>query len=63
MKDMGAVYCSLVLHLAGLRESAVKSLISLEADRNKLEDEIQKAQEQHQTVRRACETHPSLVLF
>lgn len=42
---------SLVQDLAGLREAAVLGLQSLQAEQHRLEEEIRKAQERHQTVR------------
>lgn len=42
---------NLVQDLAGLREAAVLGLQSLQAEQHRLEEEIQKAQERHQTVR------------
>lgn len=41
----------LVQDLAQLREAAVLRLQSLQAEQHKLENEIRKAQERHQTVR------------
>lgn len=42
---------NLVQDLAHLREAAVLGLQSLQAEQHRLEGEIQKAQERHQTVR------------
>lgn len=42
---------NLVQDLAQLREAAVLGLQSLQAEHHKLEEEIRKAQERHQTVR------------
>ncbi|XP_058508009.1 kinesin-like protein KIF11 isoform X2 [Solea solea] len=49
MKDMGVFFSGLVQDLAGLRESAVQGLSSLQRDHDRLEDEIRRAQEKHQT--------------
>ncbi|KAM9847730.1 kinesin-like protein KIF11 [Aulostomus maculatus] len=48
MKQMGVFFSSLVRDLAGLREATVKSLSSLQAEHDKMEDEIRQAQERHQ---------------
>ncbi|KAM7408248.1 hypothetical protein PAMA_002108 [Pampus argenteus] len=49
MKEMGVFFSSLVRDLAGLREATVHSLSSLQAEHDKLEDEIRRVQEKHQT--------------
>ncbi|XP_042357940.1 kinesin-like protein KIF11 [Plectropomus leopardus] len=49
MKEAGAFFGGLVRELAGLREEAVQSLSSLQAEHDKLEDEIRQAQDRHQT--------------
>lgn len=51
MKEVGVFFSGLVQELAGLREAAVLGLSSLQAEHDKLEDEIRRAQERHQTVR------------
>ncbi|TDH01623.1 hypothetical protein EPR50_G00182270 [Perca flavescens] len=49
MKEVGVVFGGLVRELAGLREEAVRGLSSLQAEHGKLEDEIRRAQDRHQT--------------
>lgn len=49
MKDVGVFFNGLVRELAGLREEAVQGLSSLQAEHDKLEDEIRQAQDRHQT--------------
>ncbi|TMS04412.1 Kinesin-like protein KIF11 [Larimichthys crocea] len=49
MKEVGVFFSGLVQELAGLREAAVLGLSSLQAEHDKLEDEIRRAQERHQT--------------
>lgn len=44
-------FSSLVQELAALREEAVRSLSSLQAEHDKLEDEIRRAQDRQQAVR------------
>lgn len=44
---------NLVQDLARLREAAVLGLQSLQAEQHRLEEEIRKAQERHQTVRQS----------
>lgn len=51
MKEMGAFFSNLVQELAGLREATVQGLSAQRAEQDKLEDEIRRAQERHQTVR------------
>lgn len=51
MKEVGVFFSGLVRQLAGLREEAVQGLSSLQAEHDKLEDEIRRAQDRHQTVR------------
>lgn len=51
MKETGVFFSGLVQELAGLREAAVQGLSALQAEHDKLEDEIRRAQERHQTVR------------
>eukprot|EP00064_Thunnus_orientalis_P022887 superscaffoldBa00008134_g23108 len=51
MKETGVFFSGLVRDLAGLREDTVQSLSSLQAEHDKLEDQIRRAQERHQTVR------------
>ncbi|XP_054456825.1 kinesin-like protein KIF11 isoform X3 [Anoplopoma fimbria] len=48
MKEVGVFFNGLVGKLAGLREEAVQSLSSLQAENDKLEDEIRQAQDRHQ---------------
>lgn len=50
MKETGVFLGSLVQNLAQLREAAVLGLKSLQAEQDKLEEEIRKAQERQQTV-------------
>lgn len=50
MKETGVFLGSLVQNLAQLREAAVSGLKSLQAEQDKLEEEIRKAQERQQTV-------------
>ncbi|XP_051274007.1 kinesin-like protein KIF11 [Dicentrarchus labrax] len=49
MKEVGVFFSGLVQELAGLREAAVQGLSSLQTEHDKLEDEIRRAQERHQT--------------
>ncbi|XP_067466910.1 kinesin-like protein KIF11 isoform X2 [Thunnus thynnus] len=49
MKETGVFFSGLVRDLAGLREDTVQSLSSLQAEHDKLEDQIRRAQERHQT--------------
>ncbi|XP_051815656.1 kinesin-like protein KIF11 [Acanthochromis polyacanthus] len=49
MKEMGVFFSGLVQELAGLREASVQGLSDLQAEHDKLEDEIRQAQERHQT--------------
>uniref|UniRef100_A0AAQ4RYJ6 Kinesin-like protein n=1 Tax=Gasterosteus aculeatus aculeatus TaxID=481459 RepID=A0AAQ4RYJ6_GASAC len=51
MKEVGVFFSSLVQELAALREEAVRSLSSLQAEHDKLEDEIRRAQDRQQAVR------------
>uniref|UniRef100_A0A3P8T4T1 Kinesin-like protein n=1 Tax=Amphiprion percula TaxID=161767 RepID=A0A3P8T4T1_AMPPE len=53
MKEMGVFFSGLVRELAGLRQASVQGLSDLQAEHDKLEDEIRQAQERHQTVRDA----------
>ncbi|XP_034407180.1 kinesin-like protein KIF11 [Cyclopterus lumpus] len=48
MKEVGVFFSGLVRELAGLREEAVQSLSSLQAEHDKLEDGIRRAQDRHQ---------------
>nr|XP_040035136.1 kinesin-like protein KIF11 [Gasterosteus aculeatus aculeatus]XP_040035137.1 kinesin-like protein KIF11 [Gasterosteus aculeatus aculeatus]XP_040035138.1 kinesin-like protein KIF11 [Gasterosteus aculeatus aculeatus] len=48
MKEVGVFFSSLVQELAALREEAVRSLSSLQAEHDKLEDEIRRAQDRQQ---------------
>lgn len=50
MKETGVFLGSLVENLSQLREAAVLGLKSLQAEQDKLEEEIRKAQERQQTV-------------
>lgn len=50
MKETGVFLGSLVENLAQLRGAAVLGLKSLQAEQDKLEEEIRKAQERQQTV-------------
>ncbi|XP_044228076.1 kinesin-like protein KIF11 isoform X1 [Thunnus albacares] len=49
MKETGVFFSGLVRDLAGLREDTVQSLSSLQVEHDKLEDQIRRAQERHQT--------------
>ncbi|XP_023117335.2 kinesin-like protein KIF11 [Amphiprion ocellaris] len=49
MKEMGVFFSGLVRELAGLRQASVQGLSDLQAEHDKLEDEIRQAQERHQT--------------
>ncbi|KAM9345205.1 kinesin-like protein KIF11 [Symphorus nematophorus] len=49
MKEVGVFFSSLVQELARLREAAVQGLSSLQAEHDRLEDEIRQAQERHRT--------------
>ncbi|XP_056251671.1 kinesin-like protein KIF11 isoform X2 [Seriola aureovittata] len=49
MKEVGVFFSGLVQELGGLREAAVQRLSALQAEHDKLEDEIRQAQERHQT--------------
>ncbi|XP_037637702.1 kinesin-like protein KIF11 [Sebastes umbrosus] len=49
MKEVGVFFSGLVRKLAGLREEAVQGLSSLQAEHDKLEDEIRQAQDRQQT--------------
>ncbi|KAK2921541.1 kinesin-like protein KIF11 isoform X1 [Channa argus] len=49
MKEFGLFFSGLVQELAGLRVSTVQGLTSLQAEHDKLEDEIRQAQERHET--------------
>ncbi|XP_045921769.1 kinesin-like protein KIF11 [Micropterus dolomieu] len=49
MKETGAFFSNLVQELAGLREATVQGLSAQRAEQDKLEDEIRRAQERHQT--------------
>ncbi|XP_076599334.1 kinesin-like protein KIF11 [Chaetodon auriga] len=49
MKEVGAFFGGLVQELARLRFAAVEGLNSLQAEHDKLEDEVRQAQERHQT--------------
>ncbi|CAJ1066898.1 kinesin-like protein KIF11 isoform X1 [Xyrichtys novacula] len=49
MKEVGVFYSGLVQELAGLRETSVQGLSTLQTQHDKLEDEIRHAQERHQT--------------
>lgn len=51
MKEVGVFFSSLVQELAGLRQAAMQGLNTLQAEHDKLENEIRQAQERHQTVR------------
>lgn len=51
MREVGVFFSSLVQELARLREATVQGLGSLQAEHAKLEDEIRRVQERHQTVR------------
>lgn len=57
MKETGVFFGNLVQDLAQLREAAVSGLQSLQAEQQKLEEEIKKAQERHQTVRESQVPH------
>lgn len=50
LKETGVFFGNLVQDLAQLREATVLGLQSLQAEQHKLEEEIRKAQERHQTV-------------
>ncbi|KAM4591688.1 kinesin-like protein KIF11 isoform 2-T2 [Odontesthes bonariensis] len=49
MKEMGVSFSGLAQELASLRRAAVEGLSALQAENNKLGDEIRRAQERHQT--------------
>lgn len=51
MKEFGEFFGGLVRDLSGLRESAVQGLTSLQAEHDRLADQIRRAQERHETVR------------
>ncbi|XP_023259936.1 kinesin-like protein KIF11 [Seriola lalandi dorsalis] len=55
MKEVGVFFSGLVQELGGLREAAVQRLSALQAEHDKLEDEIRQAQERHQTLN-SCRT-------
>lgn len=57
MKETGMFFGNLVQDLAQLREATVLGLQSLQAEQHKLEEEIRKAQERHQTVRESQVSH------
>ncbi|XP_047207186.1 kinesin-like protein KIF11 isoform X2 [Girardinichthys multiradiatus] len=48
MKEMGAFFSGLVQELVGLRQSTMHGLSALQAEQEKLEEEIRQAQERHQ---------------
>lgn len=50
MKEVGVFLGGLVLELGQLRSAATQGLVTLQAEHAKLEDEIRRAQERHQTV-------------
>jgi len=61
MKEVGVFFSGLVQELAGLREEAVRSQRSLQAEHDKLEDGIREAQDRHQAVRAGLrDTRPTL---
>ncbi|XP_018516291.1 kinesin-like protein KIF11 isoform X2 [Lates calcarifer] len=49
MKEVGVFFSSLVQELAELRQAAMQGLNTLQAEHDKLENEIRQAQERHQT--------------
>ncbi|KAM6915913.1 kinesin-like protein KIF11 [Xenentodon cancila] len=49
MTEVGVFFSSLVQELACLRQTTVQGLSTLQTEHDKLEDEIQQAQERHQT--------------
>ena len=51
MKEMGVFFGGLFQELASLRQAAVQRLSALQAEHDKLEDNIRQAQERNQTVR------------
>lgn len=57
MRETGVFFGNLVQDLAQLREATVLGLQSLQAEQHKLEEEIRKAQERHQTVRESQVSH------
>lgn len=50
MNGTGVLFGSLVHNLARLREESVLGLKSMQAEQEKLEEEIRSAQERHQMV-------------
>lgn len=50
MKEFGVFFSSLVQELADLREAAVQGLTALQAEHDKLADQIRQAQERHEMV-------------
>lgn len=50
MKEVGVFLGGLVQELGQLRSAATQGLASLQAEHAKLEEEIRRAQERHQTV-------------
>lgn len=52
MKETAAFFSGLVLELAAMRQSAVDGLSALQTEQEKLKEEIQRAQDKHQKVRR-----------
>lgn len=55
LKEFGVFFSSLVQELAGLRGSAVRGLTDLQAEHDKLAEQIRQAQERHETVSRPGE--------
>lgn len=60
MKEVGVAFSSLVQELAALREVAKQGLDSLQAEHSRLEEEIRRVQERHQTVRAVNQDAPPL---
>lgn len=66
MKEFGVFFSGLVQDLAGLRQSAVQGLTTLQAEHDKLADQIRQAQDRHETVRSGgffCVVSLMLVVF
>lgn len=60
MKEVGVAFSDLIQELAALREVAKQGLDSLQAEHSRLEEEIRRAQERHQTVRAVNQDGPPL---
>lgn len=60
MKEVGVAFSGLVQELAALREVAKQGLDSLQVEHSRLEEEIRRVQERHQTVRAVSQDGPPL---